>query len=964
VKKFIFFIIVLLVVSKTNSQLANSMAFPSPNNTFLGAAGTGGSGSGVDVDLYTGTALVNIPITSLASNSLSIPVSLSYTGGRGIKVQDYASFVGLGWQLNAGGAISRVVRGFPDEQPNGYLGTGTLPSGAIGTGGQWGKVVATNLKNNTPLTSGLSSTQYPALIGSNSTPPTADGEPDIFYVKTPFFSFQFTFDENGNPVYPNNTGIKITTNNFYNSTNYANSSFIVTDDKGNQYYFGSSTASVETTTAKIYSNTVTTTFPTTWYLDKIVTYNSKETVTFAYQSYFNSDSYLHYRSAYTVNFCNSSTNTDTVSIVTTVNQPKFLTKINSSLGEVDFNYTTSGRLDDPSSVILSSVALKGLNPTNTSSPTLLQTFNFNYSYFNATSYVYLQVLNSRLELNNITITDNTSTTPIPITYRTFGYYTAQSLPSRSDMTAIDYFGYYTSPGSNQYNQPHASNSTYAMAGILTSVTDISGLTNTISYQLNNYSSSNITIGGLRVSQITQSLPTGGNLTTSYQYVDNSGNSSGQILSSSYNTNSISSTCSNCANGIIIQYLSESPSNFYDLNGNFIGYSSVKVVQPNGGYAIYSFSNFTNSGGINFNDTLKYMLSPLSNTPDITPSISLAYKRGILIDKSVYNSTGKIISEDKTPLTAFSSLTSPVTKSSWGLKWYGSSFTVGGCAFAFYVNPEYWTYIENFLPTQTIHTDYDANGNAVSTTTNMTYVTGNSVAQNNNRLTKSITTVDSKGNTHKQTFYYPGDSNIPLTTTAENSAIAGMIVSNNIGSPIHIADSSNGAIRETHSSYTSVAYGGGTRVYLTSVSGYATSGRALIKQQTFTYNSATSNVTSITELGGKTVSILYGYNNTYPVAKIAGTDFNTVISHVDTSVLNTGTEAQIETQLGNLRAAFAGNNSVQVTTNTYTPLIGKISQTTPNGYTMYYEYDGFGRLLDTKDKDGNIIKASQYHYIGQ
>jgi len=179
---------------------SNNLAFPTSNNTFLGK----GMSSSTGVDLYSGSAQVSIPICVLPSTALPIPISLGYVDGRGVRVQEYASQVGLGWQQNAGGSISRVVRGFPDEQPNGYLGNGTSPSGTIGSGGQWGKVITNHLKNSLALTSAQSNALYGSNYGLN--PPTADGEPDIFYVKTPFFAFQFSFDENGNPiVYSHNT---------------------------------------------------------------------------------------------------------------------------------------------------------------------------------------------------------------------------------------------------------------------------------------------------------------------------------------------------------------------------------------------------------------------------------------------------------------------------------------------------------------------------------------------------------------------------------------------------------------------------------------------------------------------------------------------------------------------------------------------------------------------------------------
>ncbi|ANI89302.1 hypothetical protein A9P82_08360 [Arachidicoccus ginsenosidimutans] len=57
---------------------------------------------------------------------------------------------------------------------------------------------------------------------------------------------------------------------------------------------------------------------------------------------------------------------------------------------------------------------------------------------------------------------------------------------------------------------------------------------------------------------------------------------------------------------------------------------------------------------------------------------------------------------------------------------------------------------------------------------------------------------------------------------------------------------------------------------------------------------------------------------------------------------------------------AYTNQSQASTYSY-PLI---SMTDHTGNTKYYEYDGFGRLKDTKDKDSNVIKRYDYHYREQ
>ncbi|MVN79213.1 hypothetical protein GO988_23015 [Hymenobacter sp. HMF4947] len=71
------------------------------------------------VNESSGTPTINVPLYTIQCGSLSVPLSLSYHAS-GVRVADIASWVGLGWSLNAGGVITRVVRGMPDEEPNGF----------------------------------------------------------------------------------------------------------------------------------------------------------------------------------------------------------------------------------------------------------------------------------------------------------------------------------------------------------------------------------------------------------------------------------------------------------------------------------------------------------------------------------------------------------------------------------------------------------------------------------------------------------------------------------------------------------------------------------------------------------------------------------------------------------------------------------------------------------------------------
>lgn len=60
-----------------------------------------------------GIPKIKYPVKTLVNKDLYVPISISYHS-IGIKVEEEATWVGLGWQLNAGGMITRIVRGEND----------------------------------------------------------------------------------------------------------------------------------------------------------------------------------------------------------------------------------------------------------------------------------------------------------------------------------------------------------------------------------------------------------------------------------------------------------------------------------------------------------------------------------------------------------------------------------------------------------------------------------------------------------------------------------------------------------------------------------------------------------------------------------------------------------------------------------------------------------------------------------
>ncbi len=62
---------------------------------------------------YTGVPNISIPLFSVGTGSFSMPIELNYDAS-GVKVEQQATYVGLGWNLTMGGCISQIVCGQND----------------------------------------------------------------------------------------------------------------------------------------------------------------------------------------------------------------------------------------------------------------------------------------------------------------------------------------------------------------------------------------------------------------------------------------------------------------------------------------------------------------------------------------------------------------------------------------------------------------------------------------------------------------------------------------------------------------------------------------------------------------------------------------------------------------------------------------------------------------------------------
>lgn len=214
---------------------------PSPNAYELGKYGQ------IPIGMFTGAVNYNIPVYSYKTSNLTVPISLLYNSN-GIKVDQIGSRVGLGWALDAGGVISRIVRDVDDQERNGFY-----PNEDISKGFQNNPVALQYF--------------YDAAQGS-------DSEPDQFLFNFNGFSGQFLIHNDTDFVIIPHQNLKI--EEFYLNSE---AGFKISTPDGNKYIF----VDPEITRLTLQGSTHPTPESGTsaWYLSKIIHPNG-DTINFTY----------------------------------------------------------------------------------------------------------------------------------------------------------------------------------------------------------------------------------------------------------------------------------------------------------------------------------------------------------------------------------------------------------------------------------------------------------------------------------------------------------------------------------------------------------------------------------------------------------------------------------------------------------------------------------------------------------
>lgn len=504
-------------------------------------------------NLSSGVLNINLPIESYL-----VPISLSYTTS-GIRVAQRADIVGLGWNLMAGGYITRQKRGISDGSTNGYSGHH-----------KYGSHVANASATSMPPQSVFDNLTYLKEYKQ-------DPEPDIYSFHYPGGSGRFTMDHNRNIVKlsPNDLKIERT----FNSTD-GYTSFKITDTRGNEYHFGENENGREYTSVEIEDEDPED-FRSKWHLTRIVNYSTGDEISLSYQSgteYSTSTTYSSIQRYGDTPPGSYLSGTTTGQEVTVTNSRRLLHEISYKNTRISFFY--SNRQDIVQLSKLDRIEYVLYGNTNL-------TYYFNYKYLGTGT-------SKRLMLNAVSKSINDK-----VLYQ-FDYYGEEigekTLPAY-DSKQQDHWGFHNSNSSNTLFPPSGAtrspNLLCTRSNTLKRVHHRSGAFEEYIYHLNEANNYGEEVGGLRIYRVYQDDGQGNRyLLKSYDYDNpNSGQSSGELLNEpNYYKRFYNEGNSGTKKRFVIDEFSAV--RLYDDLGRHIAYEYVTVTDIDGGATQFKYYTFS------------------------------------------------------------------------------------------------------------------------------------------------------------------------------------------------------------------------------------------------------------------------------------------------------------------------------------------------------------------------------------
>ncbi len=947
-KKIAFTCLVLTTIASNAQKLANPnvVELKSPQAAQIEKIGL------VANSLQTGQITPSIGIYEVKTAELSIPVSLNYSN-TGLKIGETPTWVGHGWHLAAGaGMVSQTIKGLPDDGPAGLAHAANSID------------LLRYLNNQMPILERLNYENAAAALEK-------DTERDIFSFTFLGQSGSFYFDANGLIKQFNRSDIKI---NYIPQTGF----FSIVDERGFKYDFNNKEAT-SFSQDEVTSNNPIVVNGSTWYLTKITT-PLNDMVTFEYTEAknFNEISYPYSLSfgaktstqdQYGHTMCyndNSLTDISIAQVFSTASE-KLLKQITTKNTKVVFN-TLPIRED---------LTYTGTNPVKgraldeilvmTTGGQLIKRTKFTYSHFPDFNYLP----KNRLKLVKMA---NYGSSGNEAMEHSFSYYneTAAFPPLGLLSKDYDHWGYYnraynnvTVPAFNaglvnglsgQYNGADKNaKGSYSRYGMLQQIVYPTGGSTRFEYEPNRIDLSGYTslplfinlpansnaaayeVGGNRIKKVTyydfdnhealqQNFEYSAETQLKYEpnYLNPKERVKDDILqeTSCGNFWVVNDRPVNSMPGFHIEYSSVTEKN-QTINDNGYTKTNFKKTDDYGG-SVYPFPTIINTNwraGL-VNETNMYKRNA-PNMYELIKKSTAGYNSTLSNPMSLEGTSVKIVLHKVSNINVISQNA-------------GSRYT----------SAVYTYFTEDSKQTAGTENDYSGSS-LLSKATSFEYTNPLHC-----QLTRQ-TTQNSAGETERTDFKYPADfaAAPPYTEMLNKNMVAPVVeqIQTNVTKGMELTRGKTN-------------YQGwqGNMLVLPATVQKSVWGNTLITEATVNAYDRRGNMLEGAGKDGVITAYIWGYDSTYPVAKIINKPYTDALlqSGINMSIVNNpASDAAMRTELNKLRAL----PGTLVTTYTYNPLTGITSETDANNNTIYYEYDHFGRLKLIKDKDGNVVKTMEYAY---
>jgi YD repeat-containing protein len=950
------------------------------------------------VNLSNGLVDISIPMYDIKTKNISLPLSLKFHAS-GLRTDEREGSFGLRWALDAGGFISRKIKGYPDD--------GIYQFSQSVASALYSPDIATLYS----ATSGKPVSLYPPPSYAPVSVTCEDTEYDLF-------SYCLPNGKSGSFILKDSSHVKIPITMPYEPVKieciYGGSlttsftgivAIYLTDANGDQYRFGLDTSIQETTYANrsdLYNIESSDNNVYTWHLNSIISSDKQDTISFGY-------TYLTTLASYEQKTITMNCNPSEILFIGDYGGwgPTTATAlIDDALFGTPF-YEESVTSANPMVVVISYINFPGgkvkfnYNANTTNHPTMINTIevvNSEQTTIRKLTFDYKKNESGKFTLLNAVNFCDLSTGNAIKRYA-IDYYDSSTVPGYGDlMNYSDWWGYYSanatpfldetisvyrlnSGGQITLGTKHIegcsskfSDAESMKIGMVKTITYPSGGSTTYEYEGNENRSK--PCGGLRIKSITHTHSSGIAEKRSYEYLYNY--TPDYLMPPASGTQNLFSEIKVWCNTITadptgglqtypygarysrLTFYDRIPDKYYDFKSNIVCYGTVKEIYENQsdniGSIVYDYETNTLDNyqyTFNYNNYYRYSMD---SKDYISPKGF--WKNANLLVKSVYNKNNQLVKESTYSYKTISKESvydMPVFRFLYHELYYSSSYQVAfdtSCDFynyginnSFgYVNQEYTSGAER-LETET-ETTYNTNGTITSVKDieyDSTYLLPISETYHNS------VSGDNKSMQYTYSFQYAGapyDSMVKqhiLTPVVEKSILK-----------------NNTLLEKVINNY----YQWSNYVFQPKTVQYQQNGYPIETRFQFLYSSGNQLREIVKDDAQKIVLLYNAYDE--PVVKIENASYSDIVGVIGQTIIDRIAKSFVvsASDMATINTLRSLLSNAMVSTYTYAPLIGMVTATDPRGITTNYTYDTFNRLMNIQNDDRKILNEYRYHSYNQ